>query len=110
MIDALAILVALFCLWAVHSPSIPTGLIGSFGLVLLGGAALVATDDSSFADVHRLEMVVASMLCGFLLVVGQLALLVWKANTGRTTPKRRVTDLGDLDESQHPRVVGGVRE
>lgn len=110
MVDILATFVALLCLWGILEKAIPTGLVGSFGLVLIGGAALVATDDSAFADIQRLDLVVVALLCGFLLVVGQVALLVWKANTGRATPKRRVTDLGELDESQHPHVVGGVRE
>ena len=110
MIDAIAITVALFCLWAIYRPEIPTGLVGSFGLSLIGGASLIAVDDSSFADVHRLELVVVALLFGFLLVVGQVALLVWKANTGKMTPKRRTTDLGELDESQQRHVVGGLSE
>jgi len=108
--DVIAILVACVALWGILERAIPTGLMGSLGLALVGGSALIAVDDSSFANLNRLESIVTALLLGFLLIVAHVAFIVWKANTGKMTPRRRTTDLGELDESTQRHIVGGARE
>lgn len=98
MIDLISLAVALVCLGAIYSRHIPTGVIGSGGFALIGMAALVAVDDSSFANVHRLEALVVALLVGFLAIVLQVALMVWRGSTGKTTRRRRTTDWQAFDE------------
>jgi len=100
MIDLLAMAVFLLALWAILKDSVPTGILGSLGLALIGIAALVAADDQSFASIDRLKSIVLALLSGFVLlalqVVLQVVLLVWRARTGALTPRRRATDVGHL--------------
>jgi xanthine/uracil permease len=110
MSDVIAILVACIALWGMLERAIPTGIMGSLGLAMIGGSALIAVDDSSFANTQRLEVIVSALLLGFLLIVAHVAFIVWKANTGKLTPRRRSTDLGELDESEQRHIVGGMRE
>lgn len=98
--DVIALAVLCLATLAIFSPSIPTGIIGSLGLVLIGGAAIVSTDDSAFANAQRLEQIVVALQLGLLLVIAQVALLVWRSNTGTTTPRRRTTDLGAFSDTR----------
>jgi xanthine/uracil permease len=98
MIDYLAVLVALICLAAIYSRHIPTGVLGSAGLALIGMSALIAVDDSSFANVQRLEGIVVALLVGFLMLVVHLTLMVWRGTTGKATRRRRTTDWQAFDE------------
>lgn len=97
MVDMLALAVALVALWAILEKSVPTGVLGSLGLALIGCSALVAVDDSSFADVQRLEAIVSALLLGFLFVVAHIVLLVWRGSTGRATRRRRASDYVPFD-------------
>ena len=97
MIDYLAVLVALICLGAIYSKHIPTGVLGSLALALIGTAALVAVDDGSFANVERLDGIVMALLIGFLLIVAHVCLMVWRGTTGKTTRRRRTTDWQSFD-------------
>ena len=97
MTDLLSLAVALICLSAIYSKHIPTGVLGSAGLALIGMAALVAVDDSSFANVQRLDGIVIALLVGFLMLVVHLTLMVWRGSTGRATRRRRTTDWQTLD-------------
>lgn len=96
MIDLLAMAVFLLALWAILKDSVPTGILGSLGLALIGIAALVAADDQSFASIDRLKSIVLALLSGFVLLALQVVLLVWRARTGALTPRRRATDVGQL--------------
>ena len=100
MTDIVALMMAGFAVWAIWSPLIPTGILGSLGLVLLAGAALVSVDDSSFANVTRLEGIVIAQQVGFILLVAQVIWLVWRSNTGKATPRRRSTDFGGLNDAR----------
>lgn len=100
LLDAIAWAVFVLALWAVLSPTIPTGIAGSLGLVLIGGSALISVDDSSFANTQRLEQIVVALQLGLLLIVCQVALLVWRSNTGKATPRRRTTDLGAFSDTR----------
>lgn len=97
MTDLLSLAVALICLGAIYSKHIPTGVLGSAGLWLISVAALVAVDDSSFANVQRLEGIVVAFLVGFILLVVHLTLMVWRGSTGKTTRRRRTTDWQAFD-------------
>lgn len=97
MTDMLSLAVALICLSAIYSKHIPTGVLGSAGLWMISVAALVAVDDSSFANVHRLESIVVAFLVGFILLVAHVALMVWRGSTGRATRRRRTTDWQAFD-------------
>lgn len=97
MIDLIAWAVVAVCAFAILNKHIPTGVVGSFGLTLIGVGALVAIDDSSFANVVRLEGVVTSFLLGFLSIVAHVALMVWRSSTGRMTRRRRTTDWQAFD-------------
>jgi cell shape-determining protein MreD len=97
MTDLLSLAVALICLGAIYSKHIPTGVLGSAGLALIGMAALVAVDNSSFANVQRLEGIVIALLVGFLMLVVHLTLMVWRGSTGKTTRRRRTTDWQAFD-------------
>lgn len=97
MTDMIAVLVALLALLAILDKHIPTGVLGSAGLALIGCAALVAVDDSSFADVARLERVVVTLLVGFILIAVHLVLMHWRSTTGRLTPRRRTSDWVPFD-------------
>ncbi len=99
MTDLLSLAVALICLGAIYSKHIPTGVLGSAGLLAIGVAALVAIDDNSFANVQRLEGIVVALLVGFLMLVAHVALMVYRSKTGNMTPRRRSTDWGRLDEA-----------
>ncbi len=92
MTDLLSLAVALICLGAIYSKHIPTGVLGSAGLLAIGVAALVAIDDNSFANVQRLEGIVVALLVGFLMLVVHLTLMVWRGSTGKATRRRRTTD------------------
>ena len=100
MTDFIAVATFLLALFAVLSPTIPSGIVGSLGLALIGGGALVSIDDSSFANTQRLEQIVVALQLGVLLVVGQVVLLVWRSNTGTSTPRRRTTDLGAFSDTK----------
>lgn len=100
MTDLIAAATFLLALIAVLSPTIPSGVVGSLGLVLIGGGALISVDDSSFANTQRLEQIVVALQLGVLLVVGQVVLLVWRSNTGASTPRRRTTDLGAFSDTK----------
>lgn len=102
MVDLIAVAVALIALLAILDKHIPTGVLGSAALVLIGGAALVAVDDSSFANTQRLERVVIAMLVGFLLLAAHLVLMHWRSTTGRLTPRRRTTDWAPLEQETRP--------
>lgn len=97
MTDLLSLAVALICLGAIYSKHIPTGVLGSAGLALIGMAALVAVDNSSFANVQRLEGIVIALLVGFLMLVVHLTLMVWRGTTGKATRRRRTTDWRAFD-------------
>lgn len=97
MTDLLSLAVALICHGAIYSKHIPTGVLGSAGLALIGTAALVAVDDSSFANVQRLDGIVIALLVGFLMLVVHLTLMVWRGSTGKTTRRRRTTDWQAFD-------------
>lgn len=99
MIDFLGWTVLVFCLWAILCKHLPTGILGSLGLALIGMAAGVAVDDNSFANVDRLEGIVVALLIGFLILVAHVALMVYRSKTGNVTPRRRSTDWGRLDEA-----------
>lgn len=92
MFDIIAVSVALVALVAILDKHVPTGLLGSLGLAMIGMAALVAVDDSAFANTERLEQIVAALLVGFLLIVTHIILMVWRGTTGRATRRRRTTD------------------
>lgn len=97
MIDYVAVAVALICLGAIYSKHIPTGVLGSLGLALIGMAALVAIDDKSFANVERLDGIVLAFLLGFLAIVAHVVLMVYRGSTGRATRRRRTTDWQAFD-------------
>lgn len=96
MVDLLAFAVAALALWAILKESVPTGIVGSLGLALIGCTAMVAIDDSSFANTERLEWIVIAMLVGFLLIFVHVVALVWRSRTGSMTPKRRASDVGSM--------------
>lgn len=96
MIDLLAMAVAALALWAILKDSVPTGIFGSLGLALIGCTSMVAIDDSSFANVERLEWIVIALLTGFLLIFAHVVVLVWRSRTGAMTPKRRASDVGSM--------------
>lgn len=100
MTDLLSLAVALICLGAIYSKHIPTGVLGSAGLALIGMAAVVAVDDSSFANVQRLEGIVVALLVGFVMLVAHLTLMVWRGSTGRATRRRRTTDWQAFDAEE----------
>lgn len=98
MVDLLSMAVFLLALWAILKESVPTGILGSLGLALIGIAALVAADDHSFASADRLRSIVVALLSGFVLIALQVVLLVWRARTGAMSPRRRATDIGQLHQ------------
>lgn len=104
MTDMISLAVALICLGAIYSKDVPTGVIGSAGFALIGMAAMVAVDDSSFANVERLEALVVALLVGFLAIVLQVVLMVWRGSTGKATRRRRTTDWQSFDE-EHTRPL-----
>lgn len=96
MVDLLAMMVLWLALWAILKESVPTGILGSLGLVVIGCAAMVAADDNSFASVDRLRGIVVALLTGFMLLAAHVVLLVVRARTGAMTPRRRATDVAQL--------------
>lgn len=103
MIDLLAVAVALLALWAILKDSVPTGILGSLGLAMIGVAAMVAADDQSFANIDRLKSIVLALLSGFVLLALQVVLLVWRARTGAMTPRRRATDVSHVPSPKRAR-------
>lgn len=97
MIDFLGWTVLVFCMWAILCKHLPTGILGSFGLALIGMAAGVAVDDNPFTNVTRLEGCVTALLMGFMLVVAHVTLMVWRGTTGKATRRRRTTDWQAFD-------------
>lgn len=97
MFDLIAWAVVAVAALAIFDKHIPTGVLGSLGLALIGIGALVAIDDSSFANIMRLEGVVVAFLVGFLCIVVHVALMVWRSSTGRLTRRRRTTDWQAFD-------------
>lgn len=97
MYDLIAWAVVAVAALAIFDKHIPTGVLGSFGLAVIGGAALVAVDDSSFANVARLEGAVVAFMLGFLAIATHLVLMAWRSRTGRMTRRRRTTDWQEFD-------------
>lgn len=93
MFDMLAMAVAALALWAIWKESVPTGILGSLGLLIIGCAAAVAADDTSFGNLERVRAIVVALLIGFLLLATHVVLLVVRARTGAMTMRRRATDL-----------------
>lgn len=97
MINYIALAVAVLCFVAILNKHIPTGVLGSAALAVIGMAALVAIDDSSFSNIVRLEAIVTALLLGFLGVAAHILLMVWRGSTGRATRRRRTTDWQSFD-------------
>ena len=99
MIYTLALLTAFMCLVCILHPLVPSGLLGSTGLAMIGMACLLATDDTVYADLTVLELAVLLMLWGVLLCFLQGALIYARMRRAHT-PKRRASDWMTLDEVQ----------
>lgn len=104
MLDMLAMSVAALALWAILKDSVPTGILGSLGLVVIGCAAMVAVDDNSFGNLDRVRAIVVALLVGVLLLAAQVVVLVVRARTGATTPRRRATDIGQISAAASRRA------
>ena len=92
MTDLLSLAVALICLGAIYSKHIPTGVLGSAGLLAISVAALVAIGDHSFANVdggHRRRAADRLPHAG-----GARGLMVYRSKTGNVTPRRALYRLG----------------
>ncbi len=97
MIDYVAAAVLVVCLISILSKHVPTGVLGSAGLAMIGVSAMVAIDDGSFANVDRLDGIVLSFLIGFLAIVAHLVWMVYRGSTGKATRRRRTTDWQSFD-------------
>lgn len=106
--DAIAIAVALLCLSAIIAPSVPTGVIITLGLGIVGGGALYSID--YFADQRLVSQVLLSgqgiVLCGALV-------RRWR---GHRSALRRIADWDrwpqtrpphEISEQDHRHVTGG---
>jgi hypothetical protein len=82
------------------TPVLHTGVLGSIGLVLMGGVAVLSRDNSTFGTFERMEGVVMAMCVGVLLVIVQVLRRVVKAKknqgSGLFTPHRRDSDWSEL--------------
>ena len=102
--DSLAALVVMFSLWAIVSPRVPTGVLGTAGLGLMAVATLWSFDD--FAD----PLAALDLLLGGIATVA--AGVAWRVLRHRQPHMRRADDwaapMHKLDE-YHSRVSGGKR-
>lgn len=110
--DALVLGVSGLCLWALISPRLPTGVLGSLGLGTMAGAALWSID--YFAK----QEAVADMLLAGIGLLGLHALL--RVLRRRSSHMRRLSDWQptrwadtappqEIHESQQVHIVGGKR-
>lgn len=101
--DLITLAVVALCLWAIVDPRVPTGVVPTIGLCVVGVAALWSLDDWAPP-----QTVVDTMLGGLGLVGGGAAWRVFRRR--RKCPMRRSTDWGCLDElpaDELHRVSGG---
>jgi len=61
MIEILGWVLASLCLWAIVSPKVPTGIVCTLGLGIIGIGGIWATDDSSLAY-RNLEIIMIGMV------------------------------------------------
>jgi hypothetical protein len=99
MVDTLALLTAGMCLLCILHPLVPSGLLGSIGLGMIGMACLWATDDTVYANPQALEHAVLLMLGGLLLIFLH-GRMIYLRLSGAGRPKRRASDWMELDEGQ----------
>lgn len=103
MHDALALLSAALCMWAVVHPRVPTGLLPTLGLGVMFVASMWSLDDWASADGVLDLMTVGVCLVG----VGGF----WRVlRRPRNNMMRRNTDWGELetlDEDRQRQVSGG---
>lgn len=69
-----ALVLAVFglCLWAIVSPAVPTGVLGTVGLCLIGAGALLGLDDYTHYGI--VDVLLAGVVCGGLHVAWRVAL------------------------------------
>jgi len=92
--DALALIVALLCLYVVIAPEVKTGVVGTSGLGIMALGAVWSID-----DMHDPYAATDWILAGFLLVAGHVALRVIHSHyRRRRDASRRATDWGVLGE------------
>jgi len=82
--DVIASCVIVFCLWAIISPSIPTGFLCNLGAGIVAAAALWSIDDGQDPYATTTMLLVGITWIG--------ASTVWRHLRASTKPKRRWTD------------------
>jgi len=94
--DALALGVALLCMFVVIAPEVKTGVIGTTGLGVLALGAVWSTDNG-----HDPYAATDWVLAGFMLVAGHVALRVIRSKLRARRDKKQVsTDWGVLGEQE----------
>lgn len=88
MYDTLAYLVALVALALLIAPAVPTGILGSLGVAIVGICAAVSTDDQAFANVQWLENTLSALLLAFVLIAAHVALRIRRAHRPRSQHRR----------------------
>lgn len=104
--DALVLGVSGLCLWALISPRLPTGVMGSLGLGAMAGAALWSLD--YFAKQESVaDMLLAGI--GLLGLHALLRVLRRHSRDGQRTQWPDTASPNEIDESQQVHIVGGKR-
>ena len=94
--DAVALTVALLCLYVVIAPEVKTGVVGTAGLGIMALGAIWSVD-----NMHDPYAATDWILGGFLLVSGHVVLRVIRSHCKRRKdPNRPSTDWGVLGEQE----------
>lgn len=110
MTDVLAYLVAGVALGFILAPKIPTGFLGTLGLLMIGVAASISVEDRAFDDVRWMQNIMVFMMVGFvLLAVFVLLRMLHKAS--HQPAKRKWFRRGEdwLDTVPPPKHPGTAR-
>jgi len=96
---------ALATVMIVLARPIHTGFVGSLGLLMMGGGALMATDDSTFQSIENVQEIILFMLAGAALFAIHRLKVWWRTHRAPlNVPHRRRTDFGTLDEGEGPKA------
>lgn len=105
MYDILAFTFAAAMLWLWWYPKLHTGVVGSFGCIVLAGAAVMSTDDSLLSSVSNIEFALSGFMVGSLLLLVHVVARMAKADSSKPRdPKnahRRGTDWQTFDDAPH---------
>lgn len=100
MFTASMMLFVFFVLLLVLHPKIPTGNLGSLGLLVMGVGAVLATDDSLYSSTSSVEWTFIMILGGAMLCILQFLIMMRRNGT--------FSDAGEPSRNYKPEAQDGI--